>query len=415
LRAVADEQILEQDELRRYADAIVKASLGIKKGDTLVVTGEAAHRDLVVAVVEAGYRAGAAISDVDYSEPLAYRARMLEGSHEARTTITPWRMRQFRELVKPTAARAHINGTAQLGYLDGVPPKRIAEAQAAIAAQLKFWQRASLEMDARWTIAAWPTALWAEQVYPELSRLEGKRKLAQDFLWFCRLTDEDGAGARGWLDHVRQIVRRSAKLTKLGLTRLELRGPGTELEVRLANGTLWLGGQETTKHGVKIAPNMPTEETYTSPHAAGTNGTFTCTFPLTFQGKLIHGISGEFNNGRLVRLDAATKEDRDFLVAYVDSDPSGNGRRLGEVALVDATSRIGQSGRTYFDTLMDENAATHIAFGAGFNGTRSGARTGVNDSTIHLDVMIGSPDFEVTGVTAKGRRLPVIAGGLWQI
>jgi aminopeptidase len=214
---------------------------------------------------------------------------------------------------------------------------------------------------------------------------------------------------------VRQLGRRSAKLTRLGLTRLELRGPGTALDVRLAPGTKWLGGQETTKFGAKIAPNMPTEETFTSPHAAGTNGTFACTFPLTFQGRLIHGIAGEFRNGRLVRLDAATKEDRDFLVAYVDSDPSGNGRRLGEVALVDASSRVGQSGRTYYDTLMDENAAAHIAFGAGFNGTREGSKAGVNASTIHLDVMIGSPDFEVTGVTAKGRRLPVISGGLWQI
>jgi aminopeptidase len=158
---------------------------------------------------------------------------------------------------------------------------------------------------------------------------------------------------------------------------------------------------------------MPTEETFTSPHASGTNGTFACTFPLTFQGKLIHEIAGEFRNGRLTRLEAATKEDRDFLAAHIDSDPSGNGRRLGEVALVDATSRVGQSGRTYFDTLMDENAATHIAFGAGFDGTRDGSTRGLNRSTVHLDVMIGGPDFEVTGITAKGKRMPLITGGLW--
>jgi aminopeptidase len=412
---MADERILAPEQLRRYADAIVKASLGVKRGDTLVVSGEPAHRELMLAVVEAGYRAGATISDIDYSDPFAYRTRLLDGTAEARSAISPWRLRLYREIVKPTGARAHISGTVELGYLDGVPPKRIAESQAAVAAQVRWYQRANLELNARWTIAAWPTDLWAGQVYPELSRLEGKRKLAQDFLWFCRLTDEDGAGARGWLDHVRQLGRRSAKLTRLGLTRLELRGPGTALDVRLAPGTKWLGGQETTKFGAKIAPNMPTEETFTSPHAAGTNGTFACTFPLTFQGRLIHGIAGEFRNGRLVRLDAATKEDRDFLVAYVDSDPSGNGRRLGEVALVDASSRVGQSGRTYYDTLMDENAAAHIAFGAGFNGTREGSKAGVNASTIHLDVMIGSPDFEVTGVTAKGRRLPVISGGLWQI
>ena len=127
---------------------------------------------------------------------------------------------------------------------------------------------------------------------------------------------------------------------------------------------------------MKIAPNMPTEETFTSPHAAGTNGTFTCTFPLSFQGRLIEGLRGEFRDGKLVRLDASKKKDRDFVAAYIDSDPKGNGRRLGEVALVDSTSRIGQSGRTYFHTLLDENAAAHIAFGAGFGGTRTGEARG---------------------------------------
>jgi aminopeptidase len=167
---------------------------------------------------------------------------------------------------------------------------------------------------------------------------------------------------------------------------------------------------------VKIAPNMPTEETFTSPHAAGTDGTFACTFPLSFQGRLIEGLRGEFRGGRLVRLDASNKRDRDFVAAYIDGDPKGNGRRLGEVALVDATSRIGRSGRTYFNTLLDENAATHIAFGAGFGGTRTGARAvGLNRATMHLDVMIGGPDFEATGITAKGKRVPVIADGLWRI
>jgi aminopeptidase len=409
------EGLLEPAQLRRYADAVVKASLGIKKGDSLVVSGELPHRELVLAVVEAGYRAGAVVCEADYTDPYTYRARLEHGSAEARGAVSPWRMKEYRELVKPTGARAVINGPADTGYLDGIPPKRIAESHARVAEQLKWYHRASLEMRARWTIAAWPTDYWASQVYPDLPALEGKRRLAQDFLWFCRLSDEDGAGSTAWLAHVRAIARRSAKLTKQELVALELRGPGTELDVKLAPGTRWLGGQEETTHGAKLAPNMPTEETFTSPHADGTNGTFTCTFPLTFQGRLIHGIAGEFRNGRLVRLDAATKEDRDYLVAYIDSDPTGNGRRLGEVALVDSTSRVGQIGRTYFDTLMDENAAAHIAFGAGFGGARPRSTRGLNQSTIHLDVMIGSPDFEVTGITANGKRTQIIRDGLWTL
>jgi aminopeptidase len=409
------ETILEPDELRRYADAIVKASLGVARGDFLFVQGHPEHREIVVATAAAGYRAGATTVDVAYYDPLVERAHYEHGSKASLGVVSPWALRRMRELVKPEGARAVITGEADHGYLDGVDPKRIAEETAGVAAQTKFYRRANLDLNARWTGAAWPTEYWASQVYPDLAPLAGKRKLAQDFLWFCRLTDDDGSGATGWLNHVKAIARRSAKLTKLGLAALELRGPGTDLDVKLTPGARWLGGQEQTSAGVKIAPNMPTEESFTSPHATGTNGTFACTFPLTFQGKLIEGLRGEFSNGRLVRLEAANPSDRDFIASYIDSDPSGNGRRLGEVALVDSTSRIGQSGRTYFHTLLDENAAAHIAFGAGFGGTRPNGTRGLNRATIHLDVMIGGPDFEVTGITPKGKRVPVIADGLWQI
>jgi aminopeptidase len=415
---VDEDSILGPAELRRYADAIVKASLGVGKGHTLVVTGQPAHRELAVAVADAGYRAGALIVDGWYADPRVDRARLLHASDDALGVVTSWAERRFRELAKPTSARVAITGESEPGYLDGVPAKRLRAdiSRAATNPAFAAYRRANLDLKARWTGVAWPTDHWAGRVYPELSVLEGKRRLAQDFLWFCRLTDADGKGSAGWLAHVRALTRRSQKLTRLGLTGLELRGPGTALDMRLAPETRWIGGQEETLSGIKIAPNMPTEESFTSPHAAGTEGTFACTFPLSFQGRLIEDLRGEFRGGKLVRLEAKSSKDRDFVAAYLDSDPKGNGRKLGEVALVDSTSRIGQSGRTYFRTLLDENAAAHIAFGTGFGGTRTGKRaTGLNRATMHLDVMIGGPDFEATGLTAKGKRVPVIADGLWQI
>jgi len=413
---VQAEPLLEPQELRRYADAIVKASLGVTVGETLVVQGEHAHRELIVAVVEAGYRAGARVVEATYGDPLVLRARLLRGRDEALGVVTPWSARRMRELMKPSSARVAIAGESEPGYLDGIPSKRIATELSRVAKQTTAFRRASADLRARWTGAAWPTDHWAAQVYPKLAPLEGKRRLAQDFLSFCRLTDADGPGSSGWLEHVRALARRAAKLTRLELAGLELRGPGTDLRLRLVPGTRWLGGQEETPSGVKVAPNMPTEETFTSPHAAATEGTFACTFPLSFQGRLIEGLRGEFRSGRLVRLDAAQPADRDFVATYIDSDPSGNGRRLGEVALVDATSRIGQSGRTYFHTLLDENAAAHIAFGSGFGGTRTEKPArGLNRSGVHLDVMIGSPDLEVVGVTSKGKRVPVIHDGLWAV
>jgi aminopeptidase len=411
---VPTEGLLPADSLARYADAIVKASLAVGKGDTFVVMGEPEHRELLAAVATSAYKAGAQYVDVVTADPLVTRAKLLHGSDDSLGALSPWTRRLLREATRPEGASAFITGAGEAGYLDGVPPERIATDYQRIAKHVAFVRRAQLNYEARWSIAAWPADHWARQVYPNLEVGRAKRKLAQDLLYFCRLTDDDGAGTSGWTKHLKTLTRRGAKLTKLGLTGLELRGPGTTLDVGLTPGTRWLGGPETMKDGRVTAPNMPTEEVFTSPEARATSGTFRCTFPLSFRGRLIEGLSGEFVGGRLVRLEADSEVDRDFVAAYIDSDRGG--RRLGEVALVDASSRIGQARRIYYNTLLDENAAAHIAFGSGFGGTRleSPAR-GVNRSTTHLDVMIGSPKLEVTGIGRRGKRIPLIRDGLWQI
>jgi aminopeptidase len=408
------EPLLPPESLARYADAIVRASLGIGKGDTLVVQGEPEHRELFVAITESAYRAGARFVDVVTIDPLVMRARLLHGRDEAIGALSPWALRRFREMAAPHGALAAITGEGEAGYLDDVPPERIATDYAGRAKQTTFLRRAQLNNRARWTIAGWPTDHWAGQVYPKLDPLKAKRRLAGDLLRFCRLADEDGKGTSGWLKHLRTLSRRSARLTKLGLVRLELRGTGTELDVGFVADTRWVGGPETLVDGRKLAANMPTEEVFTSPDPRATNGTFRCTFPLSFRGRLIHGLRGEFSAGRLVRLEADSDDERDFVAAYIDTDRMG--RRLGEVALVDASSRIGQTGRIYYNTLLDENAAAHIAFGSGFGGTRTETPArGVNRSTIHLDVMIGSAELEATGIDARGRRIPLIREGAWQI
>ena len=408
------EPLLPPESLARYADAIVRASLGIEKGDSLVIQAQPEHRELTVAIAESAYRAGATFVDAVTADPLVTRARLLHGSDAAVGALSPWARRRFREVAGSHGALVQITGEGEPGYLDGVPPERIATDYARFSKHIAFLRRAQLNLQARWTIAGWPTDHWAGQVYPELELLAAKRRLAEDLLRFCRLADGDGKGSSGWLKHLRAIGRRSEKLTKLHLAGLELRGPGTELDIGFVAGTRWLGGPETLADGHTQAPNMPTEEVFTSPDASATSGTFRCTFPLSFRGRLIHGLRGEFSKGRLVRLEADSDDDRDFVAAHIDTDRMG--RRLGEVALVDASSRIGQTGRIYYNTLLDENAAAHIAFGSGFGGTRSDTPArGVNHSSIHLDVMIGSPELEATGIDARGRRIPLIHEGAWQI
>jgi aminopeptidase len=405
-------EILPPDARARYAEALVAAGAALRRGDLLVTIGQPAHRELLLAIAEAGYRGGARHVQVEADDPLAAAARFRHGGKSAIGVRAPWAAPRARALMQPDAAQVMVAGDGEPGAFDGIDPKLLAQDQAAVRKQLGFYVKATLDGRARWSIAAWPTEPWATQVYPELEALEAQRKLARDLLWFCRVGDDDGEGISGWTEHVKALETRAKTLTRLKLERLELRGPGTELDLVLAPGTRWRGGRERSA-GRLNAPNIPTEEVFTSPAPGGTSGSFRCSRPLSFRGRTIDGIAGEFQRGRLVRLETSKPDDTELLTAFLDTDR--NARRLGEVALVDSSSRIGRSGRTFFNTLLDENAAAHIAFGSGFPNTREPGAPRVNHSALHLDVMIGTDDFDVTGLGARGKRTALIADGKWQI
>jgi aminopeptidase len=408
--------ILDSDQLARYADAVVKVGISVGRDDDLLVTCQPAHREFAVALVEAGYRAGARSVDIEYLDPLVRAAYLRTAPDRAIGHVTPWRGARARASMRSETASLWIAGEGEPGALKDVPGKRVAEDLTRSSKRFSDVRRASRLGKRRWSIAAWPTESWAAAVYPKLGVVAAQRRLARDLLDFCRVGPDDPPGVSGLREHLSALRRRAQRLSKLKLERLELRGPGTALNFVLHPDGLWLGGGRTNFYGKRMAPNLPTEECFTTPIAASTEGTFRCSQPLMFQGQLIEGISGEFRGGRLVRLDAKNGRDflADFLFEIKDAD------RLGEVALVDSSSRIGKAGRIYYNTLLDENAAAHIAFGSGFSDTRtnheqSRAARGVNRSEAHVDVMIGTSDFEATGIAARGRRVPLIADGVWQI
>jgi aminopeptidase len=410
--------LLKPEELSRYADAVVKVGLSLGRDDYLLITCQPAHREFAVALVEAGYRAGARNVDVDYADPLVRAAYLRSATDKSVGHVAPWRAARVRAQIKPEAATLWIAGESEPGALRDIPGKRLAADVTRSLKRLEDVRRASRMGKRRWAIAAWPTQSWAESVYPKTEADAAQRRLARDLLDFCRVGPSDPPGVTGLRQHLTALRQRAQRLTRLKLQTVELRGPGTELSVALHPDTRWLGGGTTSFYGKRTAPNLPTEECFTSPVASATEGMFRCSQPLMFQGTLIEGLSGEFRGGRLVRLDAKRKPQRDFfadfLFAIKDAD------RLGEIALVDSTSRIGRAGRIYYNTLLDENAAAHMAFGTGFAHTRSNHETsraarGVNRSDAHVDVMIGTDDFEATGVAAKGRRVPLIADGTWQV
>jgi aminopeptidase len=409
--------VLPAAELARYADAVVLGCLDVREGEQLLIRTLPRQRELVVALADAAYRAGARLVDVTYHDPLVQAARIRHVRDEWLGPLPPWERARARASAEPDTAMAFVFPNAEPQAFDGLPPDRVAADYAGSVDRLGSLRRAFQQGRRRATVLAWPTEEWARRVYPELDAIAAQRQLGRDLLDFCRLGPSDPSGFAGWTEHAARLADRSSALTELELERVELRDEHTSLDVRLAPGTRWLGGPRENAYGRLSSPNFPTEESFTSPDPSSTDGTFRCSRPLYFRGRTIEGIAGEFRGGRLVRLDAADEEARDFLAAALDCDDGA--KRLGEIALVDGSSRIGRTGRTYFDTLLDENAAAHIAFGSGFDATRRtepGKRArGMNRSLIHLDVMIGTDALEATGVAAGGRRIPLVRDGAWQV
>jgi aminopeptidase len=319
-------------------------------------------------------------------------------------------------LGREDVAIVQVMGEYELDVAADLPPERVAEDTKRLAAASGL-ARVRRDGRLRGTICSWPTPEWAARVFPGLDVSKAQRRLARELLSFCRIAPGDPPGHDGWTQHLATLRRRAAKLTRLDLEELHVRDRGTDLRLRIAPHSIWRGGGELDHWGRRIAMNVPTEECFISPDAAGTEGRFRCSRPRNVGGRMIDELSGEFRGGRLVRLKAKRDSDRDWLARYLASIP--NADRLGEIALVDSSSRIGRTGRIYFNGLLDENAAAHMAFGSGYTKTRNvpvgRAWYGVNRSRTHIDVMIGTDDLEAVGLTKSGRQVTLVAEGSWKV
>jgi aminopeptidase len=262
-----------------------------------------------------------------------------------------------------------------------------------------------------WTLVAHPTEGWAREALGE----PDVERLWEAFAQALRLDLPDPADA--WRTRLDELEARAAVLTERGFAALRYRGPGTDFEIGLIEGARWMAGRERTVHGQVHAPNLPTEEVFTSPHRERAEGTIRSTMPLALRGTLVEGLELRVEGGRIVEARASRGEDA--LNADLDTDDGA--RRFGEVALVDATSRVGETGVTFKNTLFDENAAAHIAWGHAIPWVldhlppEQHEAAGLNDSATHTDFMVGGPDVEIDGVEPGGREVALLRGGEWQL
>jgi aminopeptidase len=270
--------------------------------------------------------------------------------------------------------------------------------------------------ETNWAIVAAASAGWASKIFPDLPAAEAERRLWDAILRLCRLDDPEPLAA--WETHLGNLATRAAYLNAKQYTALRYTGPGTDLTLGLPDGHIWVSGRSTSRNGILFTANLPTEEVFTIAHKDRVDGTVRASKPLSYGSTLVEGFSVTFENGRVV--SSTADRHADTLARLLDTDDGA--RRLGEVALVPHGSPISQSGLLYYNTLFDENAASHVALGNAYKFTLAGGnemtddefeRAGGNRSAVHVDFMIGSGDLDVDGVLADGSLEPLMRKGEW--
>jgi aminopeptidase len=406
---------MEREELlRRYAEVAIRVGVNLEPGQELYVGGDLAHAPLVREIVRQAYAAGARYVRAEYGDQHVRRAMIEHADLEVLQWTPPYDMSRLEHLRDVRAARIQILGDPEPNLLADLDPERVGRARPLEAAD--FWRDAVGQRTVAWCVVAQPTEGWAEAVFgsPDVGRLWGAVAAA------TRLDADDPVGA--WWEQVERLGARARAMTSRGFTALRYRGPGTDLEVGLIPGSVWVSADFETAWGRRHVPNLPTEEVFTTPDHRRTNGVVTSTRPLVLssEGTVVEGLRIRFEDGCAVEVDA----DRGAEVVRAQMAVDEQAAYLGEVALVDSTSAVGRTGVTFRETLFDENATSHIAYGAGFAFNLEGAaamkpaelmRAGINVSRVHTDFMVGGPEVDILGVTEAGEEVPVIVGDAWQL
>jgi aminopeptidase len=388
--------------LEKYAELAVRVGANVQDGQTVFVNSQVEHAPLARALTRAAYAAGARYVDVRYRDEHVRRAMIELGPDEALSHSPEW----IKELIHAHEGQATLWTTGDpepelLADLDG---ERVGRARMKEVIEIARAQMMARSVN--WSGVAFPTEGWATQVFgePDLERL-------WEAVAFCtRLDEDDPVGA--WRDHMARLEARGAALNDLKLDALHYTGPGTDFTVGLLDNARWMSALFHTASGVEYVPNMPTEEVFTTPDCRRAEGTIRSSRPLALAGDIIEGLQLTVKNGRIVQVEA----DKGAEIVRGQLETDERAAYFGELALVDGTSRVGQTNITFFDTLYDENATCHIAYGFGIPEVFDGdPGEGMNVSTVHTDFMVGGPELSVDGITKDGTVVPILREDTWQL
>jgi aminopeptidase len=390
------------------ATLAVRLGANVQPGQIVAVSSEPGKEAMSRAVAEAAYAAGAKFVDLSVFDVYFKRARALHAERDTLSFVPPWLGERILALGEHRAARVSLSGPVAPHALDDVDPELISlDRLPRVPEAMKVLNDATTN----WTIVPCPTPAWASLVYPRLEPPAALERLWSEIAHVTRLDEPDPV--QTWESRMRELLRVSAVLDDLKLDRLHFEGPGTDLSIGLLPSSTWLAAEFRTADGIKHHPNLPTEEVFTTPDPERVEGEVTSTKPLFTSGTTVTGLKVRFEGGRAVGVDA--EQGVEVIRGMIAADEGA--ARLGEVALVDREGRIGPLGTVFYDTLLDENAASHIALGQGYvAGVRDPAdKERTNTSVIHTDFMIGSNDVAVTGFLGNGDEVPLLRDGRWQI
>lgn len=395
-------------DLAQLAELAVVVGANVQPGQIVGVTAELGHEELARAIAAKAYDRGAKFVDVWFIDPLVKRARIEFAPEDTLDYVPPWYGQRILELGEQRGANILIRGLTVPNALEGLDPKRAGRDQLP---RVKETNVIVNERTVNWTIVAYPTVPWARVVHPELDDEAALAKLWEEVKHVSRLDEPDPLEA--WENRIDQLERAADALNDARFDAVHFEGEGTDLTIGMLPTSIWRMARWSTVDGLRHLPNVPTEEVFTSPDPERVEGHVRSTKPLVLiDGTVVRGLKVRFEGGRAVEITA--DEGGEVLAERTKIDAGA--ARLGEVALVDRESRIGQLGTVFYETLLDENATSHIALGSAYEeavGEEDLPR--INRSVTHVDFMVGGDDVDVTGITRDGKRIPVLRGGAWQI
>lgn len=393
--------------LERLADLVVRFGANVQPDQIVTISCQPGKERLTRLVAASAYKAGAKFVEVTWFDPHIKRARIEFARDDTLDYVPPWLGERMLALGQQRAARIGLSGPVAPGLLGDLDPVRSGRDRLP---GLKESGIVVNERTTNWSIVPCPTPEWAQLVFPDLPPDEAEAELDRHLLHILRLDEPDPVAA--WRERADALERSALTLTDHGFDALHYQGPGTDFTVGLLPGARWEAATFATVDGIEHMANIPTEEVFTSPDPQRLDGHVTASKPLVLiDGTVVENLRLGFEDGKIVDVQADTAQDT--MRTIVERNEGAN--RLGELALVDDEGRIGKLDTVYFDTLLDENAASHIAIGGGFPFLAGDLADRVNESEIHIDFMIGSPELVVTGITAEGERVPVLVRGKWAI